>query len=551
MPITLLPSWHSHEKTGLHTPLAFVNREIPETWRPQIGGGVEPRPESFPTPFGLAESVRIVLEREAWNSIYAERFRILVESLVLGYFSCQTFDLLADANNLGRTLCAIHSEDEGFRFLSLLIDKSSNKVFGGTAPHCFLWPHARRTNDEWSILKDRIARDPNRRQALNLLAEFKASFKDIWNPTKVAWMKGIDWIVRDIKGDEYLPNLKMNSRSVVAVPLWIDEKRSSLVYVPCLAPGFSRLLHGWFRGRFERVQSHVEIRDGRGTIVCKILMPREREGINTLFLGAGLVDPTDMYGEFGDKVKARLSDDDKGQGIISILRPIFGALEAMGKVNRETVEAEPWRFPDVVRIILSVYGDVHVTGGALASYSKRIEQKILESNFPGYPDEKILLEDEKSSGLVVKVSDRNLFYVERYLGNDVGDLRALGYALFMYFVGDGEYMNGRLYDGGGTILVELSLERLFEPTEQSYKFVQDDALQKEMGNRLASIQRFYRSYRDNKQEGPIGEVILEAVKAFSKWVCGEEPLAIGTPAKKWENIDFDGIKVSLARDAYL
>jgi hypothetical protein len=208
--------------------------------------------------------------------------------------------------------------------------------------------------------------------------------------------------------------------------------------------------------------------------------------------------------------------------------------------------------------LLSTFGDVHRGGGQTMSYSRPVEDWVLKPDSMGYPVPEDLAGDAggESFGRVVALAGGNgVAYVERWRKNDFGDLRAVGYALFLSFVGEGEVRpgpTGTISSRGGGKLLEAREGRPIDATPQAYQAMFDPHQRDALRRRLAAVQRFWRSYQEREgQPEPGTGLAVAAARAFACWVCGVEPLAIGTRAARWSDAQFGSLTVPVARDAHL
>jgi hypothetical protein len=560
MSLVLLPNWSDAlTKTGLDAPESLQQKKLPTAWQPDVR---DLRPESFPTPFGRAEATAFSLafgtEEQLRTERFASRFRILVEAAALGLLEAEVIDLSFDAGRLGKALLEVHPEREGYRYLTILKRRAGGQetIFGASSPRCLFFGHSRRTEPEWSELKNQVERNSNLNDAHLLLAEFRESLRNRnqWDPKNIPWMRGFDLLVKNTRVTEGLSRYRDDSRTLCPVPLWTGEpaggiRKHDVLFFPTLDKGYGKRLLEWMRGtvdeQSESSAGFVRILNERNDVLARIRLPKSREGVNAAYLGAGLVRPAEpAVAPRG--AKPRLDDDQRGRGFLSVLQPVFRSFDGL---RRQAVVSDPAHYPDIVSRTLRAFGDVHTGLAQRVYFSQSVEEWARDQG--AYPDDSALEGEEGGpNGFVANLDTGKAVYVERWNDQVFHDLSSLGYVLFQFFSGQALLADGQLVADDGEPLVISAEGRPIDVQRGPYAFVTEAKNKDAIARRLATLQRFHRSYSNRKVSAPGGTLAKLAGRAFVNWALGRDPLQNGTPASEWSVATFGTLGLPLARDAH-
>ncbi len=515
---------------------------LPDVWRPDLKN-VQPR--SFPTPFAIAETAAFHLERGTTGeaSFYQNSFEILVMGVVLGHIRLDLWNLAVEGGALGSALSLVEPES---KYLGVLLDaQNANVAYGATDKHALFWPGARVTESQWRNLLQRITGDSQAGRARQLLADFREVLRsaNMWDADQVPWMRGIDTIIGQNQPSPSQRTLHEDSQFVGPVRLAVvsgagskDVKEVvSRVYFPCLKPGYAKSIREMCGLSFRSIPERfvVVAVDAGNRDLYHIRLPNVNPGPEMLYLGAGTVHRTEnvLVGASPGKI-----DLQKPDGLFSQLNPILQSLAAAdgGVPSNERMQALPVFYPDVLRIPARLIRPSSVTYSPAVERLVQLGVSIPEVDTLG--DSGVALPIALASG-----EKRRAIYIERVGDHDAGDLRAIGYLLWMYFIGDAEIANGVAPLRASSNLDALSAaseERPFAPVEMAASSVLEPRFQQDtratLARRLATFQRFVSTYRqvDTAQVG--GLLARRAVEALSNWVIEQAgPLpSLGTRSQK-------------------
>ncbi len=553
------------------------------------------RTRSFPTPFAQAEMMSHVLgmlsldpgarqpEPESLNPRLQqsfERWRLLVLALALGEVTVETIDLRRpEVDNFGAMLADLRPE---CRFMGLLRDarrqgmEGRRLLVGATDPQCLVWcnPRAAREN-YWSELKTRIDASADRGEALKLLVDWRAAMDraGLWQPgheSSPPWMKALQVLL----GDTAQPTGAMHGDARMVgpvrlrvVPRTSNEPDEAIVYLPVRDVGWgARFAELLFFQPVRRDAGSVDLVDPNGRPVVTVRMaPRDpaREASNAPARGASGVDLASTAGfELvagvgrleGATQTARghgqahwLEDHANAPGYRSlVLNPLLAAAARSHKraqITEADVQAAPIFFPDTVRLVL---GQAESTDGAdvRIHLSREVTNRVatgtpapqtgvsLAKWQPGSALPRIVAVPGATGSLSVGLVER-FGPVQRPV--DVGELRALGFALWLYFVGEAELRSdgARVLwsaDEGrelfGRVLVQ-GAERPLEVLRDAIAAVHGETERQRARDRLATLQRFRATWRavgDGESDridvqcARLGRV---AVETFVDWVSAD------------------------------
>ncbi|MBL8603452.1 MAG: hypothetical protein JNK72_16125 [Myxococcales bacterium] len=552
------------------------------------------RTKSFPTPFAQAEMMTHVLTQLSLDPGAAqsapetvndklqqtfERWRLLLLGLVLGEVVLDPVDLRRnEADNFGGMLSDLRPE---CRFLGLLRDarhqgmEGRKLMVGAADPHCLLWcaPRLARLN-YWSDLKTRIDSNPYRQEAYGLLADWRTHFEraSLWNPSHErapAWQKGLHTLL----GENTRPANALADHARMVGPLRLNvvpraggDAEDVIAYLPVREPQWAaRFAELLFFQPVRRDAGSVELVDPNGRSVVSIRMaPRTlAQGAHQAAPGAAsaAVDAAPIagfellagVGRFealanvgrGHGQAHWLEDHANAQGYRAlVLNPLMAAAARSHRratLSDEDVTGFPIGYPDTIRLVVAPSSGAadgprimlsrEVTNRAATGTPLPAYGTALTHWKPGDALPAIVAVPGATGNLAVGLVEA-FGPAERRV--DVGELRALGFALFLYFMGEAE-----LRSDGARILwthddgKELCGRVVFNQTERALEVLRDglNAVMSETErarcrDRLATLQRFaatWRSVGEGDAERPevqaarLGRV---AVEHFLHWVLG-------------------------------
>ncbi len=565
------------------------------------------RTRSFPTPYAQAEMMSHVLgllsldpgarqpEPETLNPRLQqsfERWRLALLALVLGEVTLETVDLRRpEVDNFGTMLADLRPE---CRFLGLLRDarrpgmEGRKLLVGATDPQCLLWcaPRVAREN-YWSELKTRIDASSDRAEALKLLADWRAALEraGVWQPgheSAPPWMKALQVLL----GDSAQPTGIINTDARFVGPMRLKvvarsggDSDEAIVYLPVREPGWAaRFAELLFFQPIRRDAGTVDLIDPNGRAVVTVRMaPRDA----TASSAPGVARPVggaDAASTAGFELVAGvgrleggantarghgqahwLEDHANAPGYRSlVLNPLLAAAARSHKraqVSEAEVQAAPIFYPDTVRLVL---GQAESTDGAdvRIHLSREVTNRVATGTpapqtgvsmakwIPGSPLPRIVAVPGATGALSVGLVER---FGPQSRPVDVGELRALGLSLWLYFIGEAELRadGARVIwsaDEGkelfGRVLVQ-SAERPLEVLRDAIASVQAETERARARDRLATLQRFRATWRTvgegdgerlEVQSARLGRI---AAETFVEWalaanVPGAAALTLGS-----------------------
>ena len=505
MTIMLLPNWNTGAKVGAQ---AIVP---PNTWNPQAQD-LEAR--ALPTPFAQARRFAHLLSNA--TSISAEdgtgnralqRFRDLVLGLCLGELRLELVDLerSVDADNFGKALARV---DKDSRFLGMLrrpsATASQSIIFGATDAACLLWPHPRRSDDQdWASLRSAIASVPGREsRAYALLADWRATLQSEWAPTFNPWMRALDLILGTPKPSPNHFELRDNSRLEGPVRLYVGgteqlggKRRLRRIYFPVLSDGRARAFFDLCGFSFTRNSdaTALDARDSTGKLRGSILRPQGQTGGDQLLLGWGNVRMEDTSPEVRSSPSDGFLD-----GLPSLLTEVGPLRKEFEEADRaEGVPHDPASrlaaYPDAVRFLFRV-GDLF-SSSPLVSYSRQALLGLRDSNASPLPGLQEARRNEGPSGpRILEWETQGVHHAAIYTDDDV---LALGYVLFSYFCGTADLSPNVATPFARADRTPLTFDsdgRPIDAVPEVYALIKDSATLGAIGRRLATLQRFVRTY---------------------------------------------------------
>jgi hypothetical protein len=238
------------------------------------------------------------------------------------------------------------------------------------------------------------------------------------------------------------------------------------------------------------------------------------------------------------------------------------------QITEADVQAAPIFYPDTVRLVL---GQAEATDGAdvRIHLSREVTNRVATGTpapqtgvsmakwIPGSPLPRIVAVPGGTGTLSVGLVER---FGPAQRPVDVGELRALGFALWVYFLGEAELRSdgARVLwtaDEGkelfGRVLVQ-GVERPLEVLRDALAAVQGEAERQRARDRLATLQRFRATWRGvGEGEGERPEVqgarlARVAAETFLEWAL--TPSAPGAPAVTLGSF---GVRSAAPREQYV
>ncbi len=584
MKILLHGTQNPPASVGLFTIGKDPRKDYGANWAPDIK---LISPLAFPTPLGIAEATSYILgkiqigaeevqsQEDPLASPYYSRFATLVEAAVLGYLKVETFDLEHDAGNLGQALMKVHMKDPSYRYFNLLYQVNENnqkEYFGGSSPRCLFWYHARRTSDQWNRLQDRIAHDNRRARAKTVLADWKylLEMNGLWN-LSIPWMRGLEAVIGRTP-HENGKTYNLHSRSLIGLSLntWNRDtqkvKNDDLVYFPVYEEDYMRRRLKWMRG-FIGPEAHqadsLSVKDNRGETLLRVKMVGFLEGSSKLHRGLGLT--TDIFqgeGMLDDATPVNIEHWQKQ------LQPVINEFMQFDRqVTPEHLTTSPYHYPDILRCLsVSKPSDV---GYSVQFFITANRRQWIPSD---YPTDRSLFEDPTAPnwGFILQMpqNGKKVSFIEKFNNELVGDLSALGYCLFQYFTRIQRDQERGFWDENGLqgfydkssvslLFADGDMLKINDKVYSKTILIQDSSLQQNLKkNRLATLQRFWRTYSENPDlsdsTGPQRDgarLAKAAAQAFCIWACGAMPLANGRKGNLSIQ-DALGVKIPFAKDAF-
>jgi len=534
-------------------------------------------PKAFPTPLARAEAMRHALscinDENRSSEVLTEQFRLLALGVALGHLELRPVDL-NNNDKFGNLGAAVSRVEPDARYMVFLVLKTAadEVCYGATHPDCLFWPHARRTKADWDRLASLVG--PEAQKAIKVWAGFRQALiaGEAWDLDKIEWQAGINAITKEVASPEdctaALANLRQNTRFVgpvvtrVKVGSGEDELGKRLVYIPVFHEGFARQFIDYLHlGPPAKADNGIELRDPIGVAFARIRLQEKRQTTDMLAMGNGITEFLDG-GVPRNPAEKRLwvrGQDDK-EGLIDLLQELETDLsksEFRWGRSQSLAKRCPVAFPDPIRILAAMglwQGDD--ASGPVITFSEQCNKAATGARGLGRLPEP---EDvNEGGGLIVTTSTLSgplrIAYVDTLGELAVNDLRALGLALFRVFTGEGfEMVDGEAQWSGDSPFVRTE-QRPLDAVEELYGQAGEPGNGKELGKRLATLQRFLASYQQprDETEGELGNLLGEAVKAMCNWAMdGREVKPLGKPGLVDVQLKLPGDQtVTLARDWY-
>lgn len=563
MPRTvLLPHWEQAPTwTGLIGKVFDPGQHVPGPWKPRIEDAksiADIEAFAFPTPFAWAEMMATVLTQGLYEHPLFKLYQSLVLGVTLGYLQLEVVDLTSFA--FGKVLA---DTDSRYRYFGLLRGSSRNReiqgsVFGGTSPATLFWPSPRPSEREWAALGECVSGvDGRLDEAYRLLADLRELLAKAkkWDASDKRWMSGLNRVIGDRAASHENVLYHLHSCSVGPVKIAMGDEMRPL-YMPVYQERFSQDFLRAVTGTFKLEGDRVTLSDDRNVAQFEITVPVIPTDGDLVLAGTGnLVPKQGQVRSYDESVRIRLNDDDRGKGLFSYLQPIHQTFRAKPDEIRE----RPFFYPDTLRLIVDRLGDAGIPGSDVV-FSDRAYAAVLDSSIPRLPLASSIdqTENARISGFVLTYTDgrdrrqRKAVYVESYSGVeggvDVGDLRAVGWVLWSYFIGAASY-DGQIRDDELTPLLDARSGVPFASAAVHKRLTEQPDEWKKC-RRLAALQRFVRAYQTSseKEHPPVQRLCAKAADAFANCAWNGRVIPNGRPSRKTQEVQAGQVQFVIYRD---
>jgi hypothetical protein len=471
-----------------------VVASLQETWTPQPQ---HLRAKSFPTPFSQAEMMTHVLGMLKLESggrpeditrlnpdiqQSYERWELLLLGVALGELAIETVDLRQPTfDNFGRMVADLRDE---CRFVSLIRDlrvagpRGTAMLVAGTDPECLFWCSAR-VPTYWNALKTRISGHAFAPEARQLLAEWRGVLQanGAWNLEQgPVWQKALHIALDGVPPTSSTAKLAADARFVGPVYLEVPRKQEQgevdylALYLPVLARGWGfRFQDLLFLKPIERGAGAVTLED----TTTQRVIARVAKSVGAARGDAPSSDPASAVSSERFEFLAGVGrldvdesaavhhgqlhwlDDQNGQpGYRSlVVAPLLeaGARSLRRAVTEADVRAFPTLFPDALRLVFSggeatsadevrVQLSRHVTARRSAGVALPQTGLPPKAWKPGQAVPNVVAIPAAKGAAAIGLVER---YGPEGRAQDVGELRALGLAMWLYYLGECEVQSER------------------------------------------------------------------------------------------------------------
>lgn len=576
--IVLLPDWPTdaewNEVIGKVFPFDPDKRDLRDVkkdWKPNFEQADELEKIeafAFPTPFAWAEMMSAIIQAKLFNHLLFRLYKELVLGVVLNQLQLEIVDLKDEKLSFGKVLASV---DPRYRYLGLLrgTKQLQGKVYGSTSSDSLFWPSPRRTKNEWKDLENANSSHANLEEGYGMLADLRDLLdkQKLWNPDKIPWMNGLSEIIGDRKPSSGNKLYHSHSRQVGPVLASFPNGSLKPFYLPVHEKAFATQYLKALTGFFKQEQGKVAIVDYVDRTKYEIKMPNVTPDGDRVLAGAGTIQIFDTVANFEQTTRVRLIDDEKGDGLFSLLQPLYESLRRdqplYGTLGMEgkTIKERPYFYPDAIRITVARLGEAGLRH-ADVSFSERAYNMTFEADSPGLP----LLSDlgRESSAykwcdLLYEHNDKPMraIFLEKYAGYDISDLAALGWVLCSFFTRAADYANGNILEveRSDSLFKDGKPSRPFDLENRTYIKLNE---QRDKYRKLATLQRFIRAYGElarSKDASDTDKLFYAAADAFircvwpDRWASPDQPvIENGRPPSKWEEVRLGKFTVNLARD---
>ncbi|RMG46824.1 MAG: hypothetical protein D6723_16720, partial [Acidobacteria bacterium] len=301
---------------------------------------------------------------------------------------------------------------------------------------------------------------------------------------------------------------------------------------------------------------HIGVYDDRDVKQYEIMMPSPPPDGDLILAGAGTIRVVEMRGRVVsyNSQRIRLQDDERGPGLFSLLQPLYAIYATMGEDIR-AIREHPLFYPDILRILITRLGEAGLPDTDV-SFSDRALELAFDINNPGLPLISELKDHARGArGFILPHSHegetRRIVYIEEYADYPVGDLKALGWVLWLFFTGEAEFRDGKIRDKQLIpLLSESTPTRPFDASSDAYRKLNEE---RDRHRRLATLQRLVKAYAErgrSENASPVNRLCYAAARSFAKWVWPDQPeiLENGHLPGIWQEMQIGDLVIQLARD---
>jgi hypothetical protein len=471
--------------------------------------------------------------------------------VALGELAIETVDLRQPTfDNFGRMVADLREE---CRFVSLIRDlrvagpRGTALLVGSTDPECLFWCSPR-IPTYWNALKTRISGHAFAPEARQILAEWRGVLQTngAWNlENGPVWQKALNIALEGIAPTSSTAKLSADARFVGPVFLKVPRKQEqgAVDYLALYLPVLSR---GW-GFRFQDLLFLKPIERGAGAVMLEDtttqrVIARIAKSVGAARGNTPSADPASAVSSESFEFLAGVGrldvdesaavhhgqlywlDDQNGQpGYRSlVVAPLIeaGARSLRRAVTEADVRTFPILFPDALRLVF-VGGEAtspdevrvqlsrHVT--ARRSAGVPLPQTGLPPKAwkPGQAPPNVLAIPAAKGAAAIGLVER---YGPEGRTQDVGELRALGFAMWLYFLGECEVQSG----SGRRLIVWSAFEgqQLFgsvnaaegatslEIWPDGLKFANEQSERARAKNKRATLQRFFVTWASKGEGNP-------------------------------------------------
>lgn len=518
------------------TGLQPVGLAMSRGWRPPlsvVAPGGEASPGGWATPYARAVNTAYLLSElpSSAGTQPVKQVERLLLALVLGELELELIDMSqTQAGSFERALR--NAEPSIERFWALR--DSTGVVFGYSFPTCLAWPHARRVTSEWETLNTRIG--DREGLARGILARFRDALDGFGGlgPASVPppWKIALDHFTQGRAGvsDAVWENdVSFDGPVQLSFPEREGRAREEFVYLPVYREGIAQ--------RFDQVRQLAlqggQLVDGRGV----------RHGSLQLPHGTGPHLPRGTGGcevslQPGLKPVERSASGD----LANLLAPVVAELVGMGRPLKDC-QQRPFAFPDSVRwLALAGYFD---GGGAVQLTTWFRGLRAQRAGIPNPPAD-------------AGIQWAGTQYVEAHADVYVGDLAAIGAALYVAFSTDMSVTHGLVHDALGKPLLQSTDSQPLEATNEAHALVAQEPPTQPHFPRLATLQRFVSTYEAAaavERGGPNSQratLLARAASAYAERSYGAPVRPLGTQGSWDQHLTLaSSERVPVAQDAHL